>query len=91
MASYYGQQPGGYAGQQGGNTSNPGGSGSQYPYGSNGGSYGQQQQPGHGFQQQQPQPGQGFHQPHNSNIINNPNTKRIQLMEVPMALSGSSQ
>lgn len=63
MASYYGQQPGGYAGQQGGNTSNPGGSGSQYPYGSNGGSYGQQPQPGHGFQQQQPQPGQGFHQP----------------------------
>ena len=70
MASYYGQQSGGYAGQQGGSTnnnsgskSNSGGSGSQYPYGSNGGSYGQQQQPGHGFQQQQPQPGQGFHQP----------------------------
>jgi hypothetical protein len=70
MASYYGQQSGGYAGQQGGSTnnnsgsnSNSGGSGSQYPYGSNGGSYGQQQQQGHGFQQQQPQPSQGFHRP----------------------------
>lgn len=33
----------------------------------------------------------GFIDLNNSNIINNPNTKRIHPMEVPMARSGSSQ